>query len=45
MSSEYCKGVFAFLDNWYATSYATLMELMYSQTILAGLGVNIVKKN
>lgn len=38
MSSEYCKGVLAFLDNRYATSYATLMELMYSQTMLAGLG-------
>lgn len=38
MSSGYCKGVLAFLDNRYATSYATLMELLYSQTLLAGLG-------
>lgn len=38
MESWYCKGVIAFLDDRYATSYATLMELMYSQTQLAGCG-------
>lgn len=27
-----CKGVLAFVDNKYSTSYATLLELMYSQT-------------
>ena len=27
-----CKGVIAFVDDKYATSYATLLELMYSQT-------------
>lgn len=31
-----CKGVLAFLDDKYATSYATLMELMHSQTFRAG---------
>lgn len=30
-----CKGVLAFLDDKYETSYATLSELMYSQTRLA----------
>lgn len=31
MNSSRCKGVLAFIDNAYATSYATLLELMYSQ--------------
>lgn len=31
MRDPKCKGVLAFLDNKYATSYATLLELMYSQ--------------
>ena len=37
MSSCYCKGVLAFFDDKYVTSYAALMELMYSQTENAGL--------
>ena len=32
MFSERCKGVIAFFDNKYATSYAAMMELMFSQT-------------
>ena len=32
MRSYKCKGVLVFLDDKYATSYATLLELMYSQT-------------
>lgn len=32
MEDYKCKGVLAFIDNKYATSYATLLELMYSQT-------------
>lgn len=31
MDTENCKGIIAFVDDAYATSYATLMELMYSQ--------------
>ena len=31
MNSENCKGVLAFVDDKYACSYATLMELLYSQ--------------
>lgn len=31
MNSPLCRGVLAFLDDKYATSYATLLELMYSQ--------------
>lgn len=31
MESDKCKGVLVFLDDKYATSYATLMELMHSQ--------------
>lgn len=33
MESYKCAGVLAFLDDKYATSYATLLELMYSQRI------------
>ncbi len=33
MSDPKCKGVIAFIDDKYATSYATLLELMYSQAI------------
>lgn len=32
MNSHQCRGVLAFLNDKYATSYATLMELMHSQT-------------
>ena len=46
MESEYCKGVIAFVDNKYATSYATLIELMNSQTLRANIGsVNQGKKD
>ena len=38
MESEYCKGVIVFVDNKYATSYATLLELMNSQAVRAGIG-------
>lgn len=31
MESDNCKGVLAFIDDKYATSYATLLELLYSQ--------------
>lgn len=33
-----CRGVLAFFDNNYATSYATLLELMYSRTYAADNG-------
>ncbi len=36
MENYNCKGVIAFVDDKYATSYATLLELMYSQTQQAG---------
>lgn len=36
MNSYKCKGILAFLDDKYATSYATLMELMHSQTYDGG---------
>ena len=42
MSDPNCKAVLAFIDNSYYSSYATLLELMYSQTNLA---VNVKKKN
>lgn len=46
MESEYCKGVIAFVDNKYATSYATLIELMNSQKLRANIGsVNQGKKD
>ncbi len=32
MKNPYCRGVLAFVSNRYTTSYATIMELMYSQT-------------
>lgn len=38
MSDYKCKGVIAFFDDKYATSYATLMELLYSQTKKAAAG-------
>lgn len=38
MESVLCKGVIAFIDSKYATSYATLLELMYSQTRKASQG-------
>lgn len=38
MESVHCKGVIAFIDSKYATSYATLLELMYSQTRKASQG-------
>lgn len=31
MKPDHCKGVLAFIDDKYATSYATLLELLYSQ--------------
>lgn len=31
MEADDCRGVLAFVDNSYTTSYATLMELLYSQ--------------
>ena len=31
MEAENCKGIIAFVDDAYTTSYATLMELLYSQ--------------
>lgn len=37
MDSYKCRGVLAFLDDAYAASYATLMELMHSQTFNASL--------
>lgn len=40
MGSEKCKGVIAFFDDKYATSYATLMELLYSQHLDASNGVD-----
>ena len=36
MSHPDCKGVLAFVDQKYSTSYATLLELMYSQTVSGG---------
>lgn len=47
MNSYKCRGVLTFLDNAYATSYATLMELMHSQTYEAGgdTGLPIVPVN
>lgn len=33
MEHYLCKGILAFVDNKYATSYATVLELMYSQTV------------
>lgn len=38
MGDYKCKGVIAFFDDKYATSYATLMELLYSQTKKAAMG-------
>lgn len=38
MAASNCKAVLAFVDNKYARSYATLLELMYSQTCLASHG-------
>ena len=31
MEADNCKGIIAFVDDAYTTSYATLMELLYSQ--------------
>lgn len=38
MESPRCKGVLAFIDDEYATSYATLLELMYCKTTRASHG-------
>ena len=38
MENYKCKGVIAFFNDKYATSYATLMELLYSQTRKEALG-------
>lgn len=40
MEHSNCKAVLAFIDNKYYMSYATLLELMYSQTYQASFGVN-----
>ena len=32
MESPHCKAIITFIDNAYLTSYATLMEVVYSQT-------------
>ena len=40
MEHSNCKAVLAFIDNKYYMSYATLLELMYSQTYRAAIGVN-----
>lgn len=39
MEDYKCKGVLSFVDDKYASSYATLLELMYSQTMVAKKGV------
>lgn len=44
MESSKCVGVLAFLDDKYVTSYATLLELMYSQSTLAS-GLPVVPVN
>lgn len=38
MSDPNCKAVLAFVDNEYYLSYATLLEIMYSQTYKASVG-------
>lgn len=40
-----CKGILAFFDDKYATSYATLLELMYSQTYVANEGLPVIPVN
>lgn len=44
MEDPLCKGVLAFIDNKYATSYATLLELMYSQAGCQDEDYNFVHK-
>ena len=44
MESDKCKGVLVFLDDKYATSYATLMELMHSQFGCQDAHYNFVSK-
>lgn len=44
MESDKCKGVLVFLDDKYATSYATLMELMHSQFGCQDAYYNFVRK-
>lgn len=39
MSDPNCKAVLAFIDDKYYLSYATLLELMYSQTYEASVGI------
>ncbi len=39
MSDPNCKAIIAFVDNEYYLSYATLLEIMYSQTAMAVLGM------
>lgn len=39
MSDPNCKAIIAFVDNEYYLSYATLLEIMYSQTALAVQGM------
>lgn len=45
MRNPKCKGVLAFLDDKYATSYATLLELMYSQCLCQDSNYDYVKKH
>lgn len=45
MEDYKCKGILSFFDNKYATSYATLLELMYSQTLAANRGLKVVPIN
>lgn len=44
MESDKCKGVLVFLDDKYATSYATLMELMHSQFGCQDAHYNFISK-
>lgn len=44
MEDPKCKGVLAFLDDKYATSYATVLELMYSQFYCQDSEYQFVKK-
>ncbi|MBR4343892.1 MAG: InlB B-repeat-containing protein [Lachnospiraceae bacterium] len=55
MESQHCKGVIAFISKKYTVSYATLMELMHSQSTLVtinkthpsgtGYGIPVVPVN
>lgn len=45
MRHERCKGVLAFIDNKYATSYATLMELMCSKVEMKKRALKVITVN